>query len=101
MVTCQSTMMRFQKLQLVLVLDYLPYEVFSDALYTFLKHLKIKGIVTYDPRRSLKEVEELEDIVLDKGFDNTGGSNGIVKTGEMTLGAFEFEKIACNICNSQ
>lgn len=90
---------KVESLKGYLVLDYLPYEIFSEDLYRFLKSLKIRGIMTYDPRRSLKEVEVLEDIVLDEGFDNTGGSNGIVKIGKLTLGEFEFENILEHMWN--
>lgn len=82
-----------------LVLDYLPYEMFAVDLYNYLRSLNIRGIVTYDPRRTLKEVEELEDNVIDEGFDNTGGSNGIVKIGNLTLGEYEFENILDKILN--
>lgn len=75
------------------VLDYLPNKVFTEKIFELLKNLKVNGIMTYDPRRSLLEVEELEDIVIEEGFDNTGGSNGNVRVGELTLGEFEFENI--------
>lgn len=91
--TIEAYVNYIQSLGGYVVLDYLPFEKFNEVLYEKLKSWGIQGVMTYDPRRTLYEVEVLEDIIIDLGLENTGGTNGHASIGELTLGQDDFENI--------
>lgn len=76
-----------------LVVDYIPFNEFTEELIKMLSSIGIQGVMTYDPRRTLYETEILEDLIIDAGMVNTGGTNGFASIGSLTLGEYEFEDI--------
>ncbi|MBG9910478.1 hypothetical protein ABD83_03120 [Bacillus xiamenensis] len=76
------------------ILDYVER---SDLTVGFLvyaeKQFSLDGIVLYDPRRTLKDAEELEDLIeTNTSMKFCGGSGGVDSAGAMTVGKRDFAK---------
>ncbi|WP_117161174.1 nucleoside-diphosphate kinase [Paraliobacillus sp. X-1268] len=78
----------------VVILDYLQSEHMDLNFIFQMKHKGLTGVHLFDSRRSLEEVEEIEDIVENEvGLRFSGGSSGGVLPGELSIGKYEFETI--------
>ncbi len=73
------------------ILGYIPYYEIDERFLINLKEQGLCGVHIYDIRRTLYEAEELEDIVYDNELIYIGGSNGIVKPGDVSIGKYEFD----------
>lgn len=76
------------------ILDYLEKKHLSVPFLKKLdKRLMLDGIVLYDPRRSLQDAEDLEEIIEDNtNIKFCGGSSGLVAPGSMSIGKRDFIK---------
>lgn len=78
----------------IAILDYIPLEEVELEMLLDLKKAGMHGVNIYDPRRSITEAEELEDIIESvAGLLFSGGGNGYARPGEMALGRYEFDKL--------
>ncbi|WDV44730.1 hypothetical protein PV797_14555 [Clostridiaceae bacterium M8S5] len=74
----------------ICVLGYLPYHEHSTEYLKKLTKYGLDGVIVYDPRSTLYEAEELEDIVCDLNLACFGGSGTSNKWGELSIGYHEF-----------
>ncbi|EML6324642.1 hypothetical protein QCQ60_004962 [Bacillus cereus] len=80
------------------VLDYIPLKNINTGMLIGLKEEGMAGAMVYDPRRSLNEVIQLEDIIESEvGLDFAGGSAGIVDAAELSIGKRDFMKLTNNL----
>lgn len=76
-----------------IILDYMSYEKITPQSLTFYKSLGINCVTIYDPRYTLEEVYQLEDLIeYSFKMNLTGGSNGQIKIGECTIDQYLFDK---------
>lgn len=78
----------------ITILDYLPTELITESLLENLKKMGLSGVLVYDPRRSIFDVQTLEERIEHVGdLFVTAGTNGLIPPGGIAMSRSETEKI--------
>lgn len=78
----------------ITVLDYIVQERIDLTLLNTLKSMGVSAVTIYDPRRTMSEVEALEELVEDGAqLSFSGGSGGMSQPGEFSIDRWEFEEL--------
>lgn len=78
----------------ITVLDYVSQENINLTLLSTLKNMGVSAVTIYDPRRTMTEVEILEELVEDGAkLSFSGGSGGMAQPGEFSIDRWEFEEL--------
>lgn len=76
------------------VLDYLPLHQYTLDLLLMLKDQGLRGVVIYDPRRTLHETIQLEDLIeCETKMFFSGGTGGILDAAQLSIGKRDFSKL--------
>ncbi|MCM3444725.1 nucleoside-diphosphate kinase [Metabacillus halosaccharovorans] len=80
-----------KKLGGIVILDFLPVIGINVDLLKMLKKLGVTGVHVFDSRRSLREVESIEDVVENEAKLTFSGGSGVLKPGSLSIGKYEFD----------